>query len=127
MSVPVAILILPTVAIGAALMAGGENSPWSRYFAPQFVMRTLPPAPISEIATSLIVLLRGPARSCGRVATLCGQERASQRRGAIARRVAAHARDTDQPVLLRRAHRSGLRAFRRSCSARSSLASSIRT
>ncbi len=57
MSVPVGILILPTVAIGAALMAGGESSPWSRYFAPQFVMRTLPPAPISEIATSLIVLL----------------------------------------------------------------------
>ncbi|HEY1654549.1 MAG TPA: NADH-quinone oxidoreductase subunit L [Candidatus Tumulicola sp.] len=57
MNAPVGILILPTVAIGAALMAGGEGSPWARYFAPQFAAQTLPPAPISEIATSLIVLL----------------------------------------------------------------------
>ena len=36
MNVPVAILIVPTVAIGGALMFGGENSPWARFFAPQF-------------------------------------------------------------------------------------------
>jgi len=36
MNAPVAILALPSVAIGGALMAGGANSPWARFFAPLF-------------------------------------------------------------------------------------------
>ncbi|HEY5425522.1 MAG TPA: NADH-quinone oxidoreductase subunit L [Candidatus Tumulicola sp.] len=57
MGLPVAILMVPTVAIGAALMFGGEDSPWARYFAPQFGAQTLPAPGISEGMTSLIVLL----------------------------------------------------------------------
>jgi NADH-quinone oxidoreductase subunit L len=57
MNLPVAILILPTVAIGGALM-WGENSPWSRFFATQFgAGHVLPPAAISEMVTSAIVLV----------------------------------------------------------------------
>jgi NADH-quinone oxidoreductase subunit L len=36
MNAPVAVLVVPTVAIGGALMAGGASSPWSRFFAPLF-------------------------------------------------------------------------------------------
>ncbi len=57
MGMPVVILIVPTVAIGAALMFGGESSPWARYFAPQFAAQALPAPAISEGMTSLIVLL----------------------------------------------------------------------
>jgi NADH-quinone oxidoreductase subunit L len=57
MGLPVAILIVPSVAIGAALMVGGEASPWAHFFAGQFSQRQLPPAPVSEFATSLIVLV----------------------------------------------------------------------
>ncbi len=61
MNVPVAILVVPTVAIGGALMSGGENSPWARFFAPLFgqnvvsVSGSAVPA-ISEGVTSAIVL-----------------------------------------------------------------------
>jgi NADH-quinone oxidoreductase subunit L len=57
MGLPVGILIVPTVAIGAALMIGGDNSPWARYFAPQFGTPLLPTPALTEGATSLIVLL----------------------------------------------------------------------
>jgi NADH-quinone oxidoreductase subunit L len=58
MNVPVAILVAPSVAIGAALLWGGETSPWARFFAPQF--GSLPGAggttpAISEGTTSAIV------------------------------------------------------------------------
>jgi len=59
MNVPVAILVIPTVAVGGALMSG-ENSQWARYFAPLFDWET-PPAsvlaklPISEMTTSALV------------------------------------------------------------------------
>jgi NADH-quinone oxidoreductase subunit L len=61
MNVPVAILVAPSVAIGAALMSGGENSPWARFFAPQFgaamaAVAHRPPA-ISEGLTSGIVFV----------------------------------------------------------------------
>ncbi len=60
MNLPVGILVVPTVAIGGALMFGGENSPWSHYFAPLFarqasVAATLPAPPISEGMTSALV------------------------------------------------------------------------
>src|ERR1700729_1413688 len=60
MNVPVAILVVPTVAIGGALMSSGENSPWARFFAPLFGQNVVPvsgsavPA-ISEGMTSAIV------------------------------------------------------------------------
>jgi NADH-quinone oxidoreductase subunit L len=57
MGLPVAVLIVPTVAIGAVLMFGGEHSLWSQYFAPQFPLQALPAAPVSELVASGIVLL----------------------------------------------------------------------
>jgi NADH-quinone oxidoreductase subunit L len=36
MNVPVGILVVPSVAIGAALLFGDDNSPWARFFAPLF-------------------------------------------------------------------------------------------
>jgi NADH-quinone oxidoreductase subunit L len=57
MNVPVAILVVPTAAIGGALMTGGENSPWARFLAPLFgaqVAAAETPA-ISEGMTSAIV------------------------------------------------------------------------
>jgi NADH-quinone oxidoreductase subunit L len=56
MGAPVAALIVPTVAIGAALMIG-DPSPWQRYFAPLFGAPAAAPAPISATTTSAIVLL----------------------------------------------------------------------
>ncbi len=56
MNVPVAILIVPTVLIGW-LMFGGENSPWSRFFAQQFPHPTLAAAPISETLTAVIAFI----------------------------------------------------------------------
>ncbi|HEU5478731.1 MAG TPA: NADH-quinone oxidoreductase subunit L [Candidatus Tumulicola sp.] len=82
MAVPVGILIVPTVAIGAALMFGGENSPWARYFAPQFAARPLPAPPIGELATSAIVLLfvlAGIAVAWMRYATRSAQANAVER------------------------------------------------
>jgi NADH-quinone oxidoreductase subunit L len=59
MNAPVAILVAPTVAIGGALMSG-TNSPWERFFAPQFGLQTAPvpsvgPPAISEGMTSVLV------------------------------------------------------------------------
>jgi NADH-quinone oxidoreductase subunit L len=60
MNVPVAILVAPTVAIGGALMYGGANSPWARFFAPLFggqpALAAAAPA-ISEGASSAIVFV----------------------------------------------------------------------
>jgi len=57
MNAPVAVLMLPSAAIGAALMYGGENSPWARFFAPLFGTQPAGAATtISEGATSAIVL-----------------------------------------------------------------------
>ena len=63
MNAPVAILVLPTVAIGGALLFGGDASPWSHFFAPLYAAQThvaLPvsaPAGSSENLTSLWVLI----------------------------------------------------------------------
>ncbi|MGB8964160.1 MAG: NADH-quinone oxidoreductase subunit L [Candidatus Cybelea sp.] len=87
MNAPVAILVVPSVAIGAALMFGGENSPWARYFAPLFgpqsatVSSAGTPA-ISEALTSAIVVVLvaiGFAIAWRRYATQAAQ------RGAVAR------------------------------------------
>ncbi|HMF27961.1 MAG TPA: NADH-quinone oxidoreductase subunit L, partial [Candidatus Cybelea sp.] len=60
MNVPVAILVAPSVAIGAALLSGGDNSPWARFFASQFgsevtAIASHRPPGISEGITSGIV------------------------------------------------------------------------
>jgi NADH-quinone oxidoreductase subunit L len=60
MNVPVAILVAPSVAIGAALLTGGDNSLWARYFAPQFGQMALAshrPTGISEGLVSGVVFL----------------------------------------------------------------------
>ena len=83
MNAPVAILIVPTVAIGAALLYGGEGSPWSRYFAPQFAPAQLPAVPaLTELQTSGIVLLlvlAGLAIAWARYATKAAQAGAVER------------------------------------------------
>jgi NADH-quinone oxidoreductase subunit L len=82
MNLPVGILIVPTVAIGAALMYGGEHSPWTRYFAPQFSPVALPVPPIPEPATSAIVflvVLAGFAVAWTRYATRNAQANAVER------------------------------------------------
>ena len=56
MGAPVALLIVPTVAAGAALMYG-EGAPWAKFFAAQFGAPAPAVTPISELATSGIVLL----------------------------------------------------------------------
>jgi NADH-quinone oxidoreductase subunit L len=84
MNVPVLILVVPSVAIGGALMAGGDASPWARYFAPLFGARAASagvPA-ISEGLTSALVLVAvviGFAIAWQRYAT------AAARRDAVAR------------------------------------------
>ncbi|MBV9233736.1 MAG: NADH-quinone oxidoreductase subunit L [Candidatus Eremiobacteraeota bacterium] len=60
MNVPVAVLVVPSVAVGGALMFGGDNSPWSRFFAPLYgtpSSRAIAVPPISEGVTSLVVFL----------------------------------------------------------------------
>jgi NADH-quinone oxidoreductase subunit L len=82
MNLPVGILIVPTVAIGAALMFGGENSPWNRYFAPQFAAAPLPAPGISELMTSAIVflvVLAGFGVAWSRYATKAAQAGAVER------------------------------------------------
>jgi NADH-quinone oxidoreductase subunit L len=59
MNVPVAILVVPTVAIGGAIMSGA-GSPWERFFSPLFGPQMAPvpslgPPAISEGITSGIV------------------------------------------------------------------------
>jgi NADH-quinone oxidoreductase subunit L len=56
MSVPVAILMVPSVLIGW-LDLGGENSPWGRFFAPVFGHAEPVPGTPPEALTSLIVLV----------------------------------------------------------------------
>jgi NADH-quinone oxidoreductase subunit L len=55
MNLPVAILIVPTVLIGW-LMFGGDNSPWSHFFAGQFPLARLATPAVGELATTGIVL-----------------------------------------------------------------------
>ncbi|HEX3670461.1 MAG TPA: NADH-quinone oxidoreductase subunit L [Candidatus Cybelea sp.] len=59
MNLPVGILVVPSVAIGGALMFGGESSPWAHFFAPLFgqvsAAATAAAPPISEGMTSAIV------------------------------------------------------------------------
>jgi NADH-quinone oxidoreductase subunit L len=62
MNLPVGVLVVPTVAIGGALLFGGENSPWARFFAPLFgqqiaAQATTAAPPISEGMTSALVFL----------------------------------------------------------------------
>jgi NADH-quinone oxidoreductase subunit L len=62
MNLPVGVLVVPTVAVGGALMFGGENSPWSHFFAPLFGSQTqaiasIPVPPISEGMTSALVFV----------------------------------------------------------------------
>ncbi|MGB9651936.1 MAG: NADH-quinone oxidoreductase subunit L [Candidatus Cybelea sp.] len=87
MNVPVAILVVPTVAIGAALLYGGESSPWGHFFASLFspqkapVPGTVTPA-VSEGITSAIVfifVLLGFAVAWIRYATANAQRDATQR------------------------------------------------
>ncbi|MGZ3497318.1 MAG: NADH-quinone oxidoreductase subunit L [Vulcanimicrobiaceae bacterium] len=56
MSVPVMILGVFSVVAGY-VMIGGENSPWSRFFANVFKAQTLATPAVSELATSAIVLV----------------------------------------------------------------------
>jgi NADH-quinone oxidoreductase subunit L len=82
MNLPVALLILPTVGIGAALMIGGENSPWSRFFAQQFTAASSTAPALSELAASVIVLafvLVGAGIAWSRYATAKAQADAVDR------------------------------------------------
>jgi NADH-quinone oxidoreductase subunit L len=82
MNLPVGILIVPTVGIGAALMYGGEHSQWARYFAAQFAAVPLRVPPITELATSAIVFLvvvAGFAVAWSRYATKTAQANAVER------------------------------------------------
>jgi NADH:ubiquinone oxidoreductase subunit 5 (subunit L)/multisubunit Na+/H+ antiporter MnhA subunit len=61
--VPVALLVIPTVAIGGAFLFGGDASPWSHFFAPLYAAQAHVAAPavgvppVSENMTALIVLI----------------------------------------------------------------------
>ena len=87
MNVPVAILVAPSVAIGAALMAGGENSPWGRFFASLFSPQKAPvpgavTPPFSEGVTSAIVFIfvvLGFAIAWWRYATVDARRHAPER------------------------------------------------
>jgi NADH-quinone oxidoreductase subunit L len=63
MNVPVAILVLPTVAVGGALLFGGDVSPWAHFFAPLYAaqMHVVPTVGAaggsSENLTSVLVLI----------------------------------------------------------------------
>ncbi|MBV8490492.1 MAG: NADH-quinone oxidoreductase subunit L [Candidatus Eremiobacteraeota bacterium] len=56
MNAPVALLIPFTVLIGW-LMAGGENSPWDKYFAPEFATQILRTPLIPEWVNSFLIVL----------------------------------------------------------------------
>jgi len=83
MSMPVGILVIPSVAIGGALMFGGESSPWARFFAPLFGEPAVAgAAPVSEGATSAIVFIlvvAGFAIAWWRYATQSAQRDAVER------------------------------------------------
>jgi NADH-quinone oxidoreductase subunit L len=87
MNAPVAILVVPTVAVGGALMSGGANSPWAQFFAPLF-QEQMAPVPsvgapvISEGMTSAIVftlVVVGFAVAWWRYATEDAQRNAVER------------------------------------------------
>ncbi len=81
MSVPVGILIVPTVLIGW-LMFGGENSPWAHYFASQFPAQHLTAPAVSEGLTGIItfvVVLIGIAIAWMRYATETATSNAVER------------------------------------------------
>ena len=88
MNVPVAILVVPSVAIGGALLFGGDASPWAHFFAPLFAAQAhfaaaQTPAPaISENLTSVIVVIVvaiGFAIAWQRYATAAAQRNAVER------------------------------------------------
>jgi NADH-quinone oxidoreductase subunit L len=86
MNAPVAILVVPSVAIGGALMVGGESSPWAKFFAPLFDRYAVASAggvpPISETLTSAIVfalVVIGFAIAWQRYATRSAQADAVER------------------------------------------------
>jgi NADH-quinone oxidoreductase subunit L len=86
MNAPVAILVVPSVAIGGALMVGGESSPWAKFFAPLFDRYAVASAggapPISETLTSAIVfalVVIGFAIAWQRYATRGAQANAVER------------------------------------------------
>jgi NADH-quinone oxidoreductase subunit L len=63
MNVPVAILVLPTVAIGGAVLFGGDVSPWAHFFAPLYAAQAHVATTVSgatgssESFTSILVLI----------------------------------------------------------------------
>jgi NADH-quinone oxidoreductase subunit L len=87
MNAPVAILVVPSVAIGAALLFGGENSPWARFFAPLFgqqltALSGVAAPAVSEGVTSAIVfaiVVAGFAIAWQRYATRAAQANAVER------------------------------------------------
>ncbi len=94
MNAPVAALVVPSVAIGGALMVGGENSPWARFFAPLFGTHAAAAGAtaVSEGATSAIVfvfVLAGFAVAWMRYATRAAQQGAVERLDAESARLPA--------------------------------------
>ncbi len=55
MNVPVAVLIVPSIFAGW-LLYGGANSPWHRFFDPQFGPAAILHVPVSEMVTTLVTL-----------------------------------------------------------------------
>ena len=97
MNVPVAILVVPSVAIGGALMSGGSDSAWARFFAPLFGEQmaqgsSLSTPAISEGVTSAIVFALvaiGFAVAWLRYGTESAQRDAGERLRAETRRMPA--------------------------------------
>ena len=97
MNVPVAILVVPSVAIGGALMSGGSDSAWARFFAPLFGAQmaqgsSLSMPAISEGVTSAIVFALvaiGFAVAWLRYGTESAQRDAGERLRAETRRMPA--------------------------------------
>jgi NADH-quinone oxidoreductase subunit L len=88
MNVPVALLVVPTVAIGGALLFGGDASPWAHFFGPLFaaqmhVAGSVNPAPaLSEnfnALTVLVVVAIGIAIAWQRYASAAAQRDATAR------------------------------------------------
>ncbi|MGA2760123.1 MAG: proton-conducting transporter membrane subunit, partial [Candidatus Cybelea sp.] len=53
MNVPVAILVVPSVAIGGALLFGGDASPWAHFFAPLFAAQGRPMTPVAQVTPAI--------------------------------------------------------------------------
>ena len=111
MNVPVAILVAPSVAIGAALMIGGENSPWAQFLAPLFSPQRAPvPGEVTPVLSSAITsanrLPLRPTRFRDRMDAVRQRQRATRRSRAVAHRERAHAGTLDQSLLRRLVHRS---------------------